>query len=70
MEDNGEGIDPEDLPHLFERFYKGKNSGSNSVGIGLALTRAILTAQNGTVFAENRREGGARFVLRIYKGIV
>ncbi len=70
LEDNGEGIDPEDLPHLFERFYKGKNSGSNSVGIGLALTRAILTAQNGTVFAENRREGGARFVLRIYKGIV
>lgn len=70
LEDNGEGIDPEDLPHLFERFYKGKNSGGNSVGIGLALTRAILTAQNGTVFAENRREGGARFVLRIYKGIV
>lgn len=70
LEDNGEGIDAEDLPHLFERFYKGKNSGSNSVGIGLALTRAILTAQNGTVFAENRREGGARFVLRIYKGIV
>lgn len=70
LEDNGAGIDPEDLPHLFERFYKGKNSGSNSVGIGLALTRAILTAQNGTIFAENRREGGARFVLRIYKGIV
>lgn len=70
LEDNGAGIDPEDLPHLFERFYKGKNSGDNSVGIGLALTRAILTAQNGTVFAENRREGGARFVLRIYKGIV
>ena len=70
LEDNGEGIAKEDLPHLFERFYKGKNSGGNSVGIGLALTRAILTAQNGTVFAENRREGGARFVLRIYKGIV
>lgn len=70
LEDNGEGIAKEDLPHLFERFYKGKNSGGNSVGIGLALTRAILSAQNGTVLAENRREGGARFVLRIYKGIV
>lgn len=70
VEDDGEGIDEKDLPHLFERFYKGKNSGGNSVGIGLALTRAILTAQNGTIQAENRREGGARFVLRIYKGIV
>ncbi len=70
IEDNGEGIDAADLPHLFERFYKGKNSGGNSVGIGLALTRAILTAQNGTIYAENTREGGARFVLRIYKGII
>ncbi|MDE7299512.1 MAG: HAMP domain-containing histidine kinase, partial [Lachnospiraceae bacterium] len=55
--DNGEGIAEEDLPHLFERFYRGKNSGGQSGRIGLALTRAILTAQNGTIQAENRREG-------------
>lgn len=70
VEDDGEGFHEEDLAHLFERFYKGKNSSGNSVGIGLALTRAILAAQNGTVCAENRREGGARFLFRFYKGIV
>ncbi|MDE6873808.1 MAG: HAMP domain-containing histidine kinase [Lachnospiraceae bacterium] len=70
IEDDGEGLDENDLLHLFERFYKGKNSSGNSVGIGLALTRAILSAQNGTICAENRRTGGARFLLRIYKGIV
>src|SRR5690606_23390491 len=39
ISDNGPGIDREDLPHLFKRFYKGKNAGSHSVGIGLALAR-------------------------------
>lgn len=70
IEDNGSGIDPEDLPHLFERFYKGKDSSDSSVGIGLALSRMIVNAQNGTLKAENRKEGGARFVLRFYKGVV
>lgn len=70
MEDNGEGIDPEDLPHLFERFYKGKNASDSSVGIGLALSRMIVCAQNGTLKAENRAEGGARFTMRFYKGVV
>lgn len=70
IEDNGEGIDPEDLPHLFERFYKGKNASDSSVGIGLALSRMIVCAQNGTLKAENRDEGGARFTMRFYKGVV
>lgn len=66
IEDNGPGFDKEDLPHLFERFYKGKNASANSVGIGLALARTIVTQQNGTLKAENLPEGGARFVLRFY----
>lgn len=70
IEDNGSGIDPEDLPHLFERFYKGKNASDSSVGIGLALSRMIVCAQNGTLKAENRAEGGARFTMRFYKGVV
>lgn len=70
VEDNGKGIDPEDIPHLFERFYRGKNSSSNSIGIGLALARMIVTEQNGTIKVENRREGGARFIVRFYKGAV
>lgn len=65
--DTGPGIDPEDLPHLFERFYKGKNSSSGNVGIGLALARMIITSQNGTIKAENGKGGGAEFTVRFYK---
>ena len=68
ISDNGPGISKEDLPHLFERFYKGKTSSLTSVGIGLALSRMIITQQGGTVKAENRPEGGAKFTIRFYKG--
>ena len=67
IEDNGPGFDMEDLPHLFERFYKGKNASKNSIGIGLALARMIVTQQNGTLKAENRPEGGAKFVIKFYR---
>lgn len=70
IEDNGPGIDPEDLPHLFERFYKGKCSFGSGIGIGLALSRMIIKQQNGSIRGENRAEGGARFTIRFYKGIV
>ena len=67
IEDDGPGFDKADLPHLFERFYKGKGSGEQSVGIGLALARMILTRQNATIKAENRTDGGARFVIHFYQ---
>ncbi len=70
VEDNGKGIDPEDLPHIFERFYRGKNSDANSVGIGLALARMIISDQEGIIKAQNKREGGARFIIRFYKMVV
>lgn len=70
VEDTGSGIAPEDLPHLFERFYRGKQSFGTGVGIGLALACMIVNAQNGTIKAENRLEGGARFIIRFYKGVV
>ena len=70
VEDTGSGIAKEDLPHLFERFYKGRDAGAQSVGIGLALTRKIAEAQNGTVKAENRSGGGAKFTMRFYKTVV
>lgn len=66
IEDNGNGFDKDDLPHLFERFYKGKNASEHSAGIGLALARMIVTQQNGTLKAENRPEGGAKFVMKFY----
>ncbi len=70
IKDNGTGIDKDDLPHVFERFYKGKNSGGNSFGVGLALARMIITGQGGTVKAENRKDKGAKFTIRFYKGTV
>ena len=70
IKDNGTGIDKDDLPHIFERFYKGKNSGGNSFGVGLALARMIITGQGGTIKAENRKDKGAKFTIRFYKGTV
>lgn len=68
--DTGSGIDAEDMPHIFDRFYKGKNSDKNSFGIGLALARNIVRAQNGTIKAENLSKGGASFILRFYKSTI
>ncbi len=70
IEDTGKGFDKNDIAHIFERFYKGKNSGSESVGIGLALCRTIITGLDGTIKAENGKDGGARFEIRFYKNIV
>lgn len=69
IRDEGGGIDPEDLPHLFERYYKGRNASEESIGIGLALSRSIAAAQNGTLTASNV-PGGAEFTLKLYKGTV
>lgn len=68
--DDGTGIDGADLSHIFERFYRGKADNPSAVGIGLALTNTIVRAQNGTVCAANRPEGGALFTLRFYKCVI
>ncbi len=65
--DEGEGFGKEDIPHLFDRFYRGKNAGEGGVGIGLAIAKEIIECQNGTIRAENRREGGACFTIRFYR---
>lgn len=70
ISDNGEGFSQEDIPHLFERFFNGKNAGKDSIGIGLSLSRMIITAQNGTISACNGVEGGAVFIVKFYKSIV
>ena len=70
IEDEGPGIDPEDLPHLFERFYRGKQAAEGSFGIGLALARAILIRENGMISAFSRPGKGSCFSIRIYKGTV
>lgn len=65
--DRGPGIEETDLPHLFERFYKGSHARSSSFGIGLALARTIMGRQNGSIHAENRNGGGSCFRLRFYR---
>lgn len=64
--DEGAGFDREDIPHLFERFYRGKNASEGGIGIGLALAKEIIERQNGTIRAKNRPEGGAFFEIRFY----
>jgi two-component system, OmpR family, sensor histidine kinase KdpD len=63
VEDNGPGIDPRDLPLIFDKFYRGKRSarGSKGSGMGLAITRAILTVHGGGIEADSLPGGGARF---------
>ncbi len=69
VEDTGPGFEKQDIPHLFERFYKGTNASESSYGIGLALARTIITAQNGTIQAMNGAKG-ARFEIRFYKTVI
>lgn len=54
VHDNGEGVCDEDLPNLFTRFYKAKNASAQSIGIGLAITKAITEKHHGTITAENK----------------
>lgn len=64
--DEGEGFAKEDIPHLFERFYRGQNTSESGIGIGLALSKEIIERQNGTIRAENKHGGGAFFEIRFY----
>lgn len=64
--DNGLGITAEELPHLFERFYQGNSDRqAKGSGLGLYLTRQIITAHGGTIWAENRSPRGALFAFRL-----
>lgn len=64
--DTGTGFAKEDLPRLFERFYRGQNEKGGGIGIGLAISKEIIESQNGTVTAENLPDGGACFEIRFY----
>lgn len=66
IEDDGEGFSKEDLPHLFERFYRGRNANEGGIGIGLALAKEIIERQNGTIRAQNKPGGGALFEICFY----
>ena len=65
--DEGEGFAKEDIPHLFKRFYRGRNADTGGIGIGLALSKEIIERQNGTIRAKNLPNGGACFEIRMYR---
>lgn len=67
LRDSGPGFKKEDLPRLFDRFYRGKATNASGYGIGLALCKMIITRQGGTVTAKNHPQGGAVFVIRFPK---
>lgn len=69
IQDDGPGIPAEELPHIFERFYKGKNSSKNSVGIGLSMARQLFLQQNGTIEAAIEAGKGTTFRIRFYNGV-
>jgi two-component system sensor histidine kinase KdpD len=62
VDDDGPGVVAADLPHLFERFYRGSEAQrhASGTGMGLAIVQGLLHAQGGRVWIENRVEGGAR----------
>ena len=66
IRDEGDGFAKEDLPHLFERFYRGRGAKEGGIGIGLALAKELIGRQNGTIRAKNLPEGGACFEIRFY----
>jgi len=66
VHDNGTGISPEALPHIFERFYRADRSRSRSEGgsgLGLAIARELAEAHHGSLTASNHPQGGAIFTL-------
>lgn len=65
VEDNGPGIAIDDLPHIFERFYRGRNQQYSGNGLGLAIAQSIVHAHGGTLTAQNLPDGGARFQIEI-----
>lgn len=70
IKDTGCGIAAEDVPHIFERFYKGKNAGKDSVGIGLALSKSILEEEQAEINVESTEGVGTRFIIKFYKTLI
>lgn len=65
IKDDGEGIDKQDLPHIFERFYKSKNSKENSLGLGLAFAKSIIYNQDGDIKVKSKIGEGTSFIIKL-----
>jgi signal transduction histidine kinase len=65
VEDDGPGIRPEDMPRVFERFWRAPNASGGGTGLGLAIAKSIVDLHDGRISVANRAEGGARFTVRL-----
>ena len=68
--DTGAGIPEQELPHIFERFYRSSEYTKNGFGIGLAFAKKVISAQGGSLKASNRKPHGAVFDIRFYKATI
>lgn len=67
IKDNGKGIDSDDLPHIFDRFYKGKNGSNDSFGIGLSLSKTIIEKEGGSITVKSTPNIGTIFTIKYLK---
>ena len=67
IKDFGKGKSEEDTINIFKRFYKGKNAGKDSIGIGLSLSKAIIEKDNGQIVVESKKEKGTTFIIKYFK---
>ena len=67
IRDNGVGINEDDLPYIFDRFYKGKNTSKDSVGIGLALSKSIIEKDNGSISVKSTPNIGTIFTIKYFE---
>lgn len=67
IKDNGKGIDSDDLPHIFDRFYKGKNGNADSFGIGLSLSKTIIEKEGGSITVKSTPNIGTIFTIKYLK---
>ncbi len=65
VDDDGPGIRPADMPHVFERFWRAPGSSAGGTGLGLAIAKSIVDLHDGRIVVTNRPEGGARFIVRL-----
>jgi signal transduction histidine kinase len=68
VQDSGAGIDPADLPHIFDRFYRGKSHATHGSGLGLALVKSVVQAHGGTVQVQSNPSQGSRFTITLPGG--
>jgi len=63
--DDGPGIPPEELPRVFDRFYRGSNAKPEGVGLGLAIAKSIVEAHGGRIWVESSPGKGSRFAFSV-----